>query len=187
MNPCTLLPVLALLTLFAIGAGCIADPTTGTAVPTIRAGAALIAPEALAPYVPSAPAGWRLLAPPSPVVLEEDGAAFVSVTASYLPDSDPNGTGTRSAELVIQDTGGRSVGLRKLVDLLLNAPNDGNGPDRTTLRGRPAFVFSDDLMTRAYLVVADRYVVYIAVTGGSPPDFDAFIAALDLDGLSSLR
>lgn len=155
--------------------------------PPVEADAALIVPRALASYVPPAPAGWRLLAPPSPVSLEEDGAPLVSVTASYLSDGDPNGTGNRSADLVIQDTAGRSVGLRKLVDLLSSAPNDGNGLVRTTLCGQPAAVLSDDQMTRAYLVVADRYVVYLAVAGGTQADFDAFVTALDLDGLSGQR
>jgi len=184
MNPRAPFCVLALLAMLALGAGCSDDPMAGTPAPTVRADTAHIAPEALASFVPPAPAGWRLLAPPSPATLEEEGAALVSVTASYLPADDPNGTGNRSADLTIQDTGGRSVGLRKLADLLSTAPNDGNGLVRTTLRGQPAAVLGDETMTGAYLVVADRYVVYLAVTGGRRADFDAFVTALDIEGLS---
>ena len=179
--------VLALLAILALGAGCVDDPTAGTPAPTVRADAALIAPGALASFVPPAPPGWQLLAPPSPATLEEDGVSLVSVTASYLPADDPNGTGNRSADLTIQDTGGRSVGLRKLADLLSSAPKDGSGLTRTTLRGQPASVLGDETMTGAYLVVADRYVVYLAVTGGTRADFDAFVAALDLEGLAGQR
>ncbi len=181
------LPPLPLLVLLLLGAGCVADPATDPAVQIPRTDTSLIAPEALASYIPPAPAGWRLLAPPAPATLEEDGASLVSVTASYLPDSDPNGTGHRSADLVIQDTAGRSVGLLRLVDHLPDVPADGTDPVRTTLRGQPATVFIDEQMTRAYLVVDGRYVVYLTVTGGIRADFDAFVAALDLEGLSGLR
>ena len=187
MNPSAPFCILALLTILAVGPGCIDNPAAGTPAPSVSADTALIAPEALASFVPPAPAGWRLLAPPSPVTLEEDGAPLVSVTAGYLPADDPNGTGNRSADLTIQDTARRSVGLRKLVDLLPGAPNDGNGLVRTTLRGQPAAVLSDEQMTRAYLIVADRYVVYLAVTGGTRADFDAFVTALDLEGLAGQR
>lgn len=177
----------ALLVLLVLGGGCTADPATDPAVPIARTDTSLIAPEALASNIPPAPTGWRMLAPPAPVTLEEDGAPLVSVTASYLPDSDSNGTGNRSADLVIQDTAGRSVGLLRLVDPLPDAPADGTDPVRTTLRGQPAVVFRDEQMTRAYLVVDGRYVVHLTVTGAEPADFDAFVAALDLDGLSDLR
>ncbi len=187
MHPRTLLPALVLLATLAVGAGCIADPATDPAQPAVRADAALIAPEALASFVPPAPSGWRLLAPPSPVSLEEDGMPLVSVTASYLRDSGPNGTGSTGADLTIQDTGGRSVGLRRLVDRLAAAPADGTVPAPITLRGQLAYVLDDGRMTGAYIVVADRHVVYLAVTGGSRADFDAFVAALDLEGLSARR
>ena len=183
MTPRFLPPALALLVLLVLGAGCTADP----AEPIAQTDTPLIAPEALASYVPPAPAGWRLLAPPAPATLEEDGVSLVSVTASYLPDSDPNGTGRRSADVVVQDTAGRSVGLRRLVDQLPDAPAGGAGPARTTLRGQPAVVLTDEPVARAYLVVADRYVVLLTVTGGMRTDFDAFVAALDLEGLSGLR
>ena len=42
-------------------------------------------------------------------------------------------------------------------------------------------------MTGAYLVVADRYVVCLAVTGGTRADVDAFVAALDIEGLAGQR
>ena len=177
----------ALLVLLVLGAGCTADPATDTAVRIAHTDAPLIAPEALAEFVPPAPSGWRLLAPPAPATLEEDGTSLVSVTAGYLPDSDPNGTGTRSADLVIQDTAGRSVGLLRLVDLVSDEPVDSTHPVRTTLRGQPATIISDDQMTRAYLVVDGRYIVYLTVTGGVQADFDAFVAALDLEGLSGQR
>lgn len=176
-----------LLVLLVLGAGCIAGPATDPAAQIALTDTPLIAPEALASYIPPAPAGWRLLAPPAPATLEEDGASLVSVTASYLPDSDPNGTGNRSADLVIQDTAGRSVGLLRLVDHLPDVPADGTDPVRTTLRGQPAAVFSDEQMTRVYLVVDGRYVVYLTVTGAEQADFDAFVAALDIAGLSGLR
>lgn len=177
----------ALLVLLVLGAGCTADPATETTILTPQTDVPLIAPEALAEFVPPAPSGWRLLAPPAPATLEEDGASLVSVTASYLPDSDPNGTGTRSADLVVQDTGGRSAGLLRLVDPVPAGPVNGTDPVRTTLRGKPAIVVRDPQMTRAYLVVEERYVVYLTVTGRVPGDFDAFVAALDLEGLSGLR
>jgi hypothetical protein len=54
------------------------------------------------------------------------------------------------------------------------------------LRGQPAHVLDDGRMTGAY-IVAGRYVVWLAVTGGTRADFDAFVAALDLEGLSGQR
>jgi len=187
MHPRALLPALVLLSLLAVGAGCTADPARSPTVSTVRADAALTAPEVLASFVPPAPPGWRLLAPPSSVSLEEDGMPLTSVTASYLRDSGPNGTGSTDADLTIQDTGGRSAGLRRLVDRLAAAPADGAAPARTMLRGQPAYVLDDGRMTGAYVVVGDRYVVWLAVTGGTRADFDAFVAALDLEGLAEQR
>jgi hypothetical protein len=182
MHPRALLPVLV-LALFAVGTGCTADPTP----PAVRADAALIAPEALASFVPPAPPGWQLLAPPSPATLEEDGTPLVSVTASYLRESGPNGTGSAGADLTIQDTAGRPVGLRRLVDRLGTASADGAAPARTPLRGQPAYVIENGGVTGAYIIVADRYVVWLAVTGGTRADLDAFVAALDLEGLPAQR
>ena len=187
MQPRSLLPAFLIIALLAVGAGCTVDPATDAPRPAVRADAALIAPEALAHFVPPAPAGWRLLAPPSPVPLEEDGVPLVSVTASYIPESCPNGTGSPGADLTIQDTGGRSVGLRRLVDGLAAAPADGAAPARTTLRGEPAYVLDDGPMTGAYIVVADRYIVWLAVTGGGRSDLDTFVAALDIEGLAAQR
>ncbi len=177
----------AFLVLLVIGAGCTADPAMDPAVQIAQTDTPLIAPEALASYVPPAPDGWRLLAPPAHATLEEDGAPLVSVTASYLPDNDPNGTGNRSADIVVQDTAGQSIGLLRLVGLLPDVPADGTNPVQTTLRGRPAVVLTGEQMIRAYLVVDGRYVVHLTVTGGVQSDFDAFVAALDLEGLSGLR
>ena len=183
------LPVLALVILVA-GTGCVNDPANDSAgatpTPVVRAETALIAAEVLAAYVPPAPPGWQFLAPPSPVLLEEDGGTFVSVTASYISGS-PNGTSGPVADLTIQDTGNRSVGLRRLVDRLALPQADGTAPVPTTLRGQPAFVFTDGPIAGAYLVVADRYVVSLAITDGTRADFDAFVAALDLEGLSEQR
>ncbi|MEN6341427.1 MAG: hypothetical protein ABFC89_02600 [Methanospirillum sp.] len=184
------LSVLALLAILVAGAGCVNDPAHegagATPTPVVRADIALIAPEVLAAYVPPAPPGWQLLAPPSPVSLEEDGAAFVSVTASYLAEG-PNGTSSPVADLTIQDTGGRSVGLRRLVDRLASPQANGTAPVPTTIRGQTAFIFTDGPITGAYLAVADRYIVWLAVTGGTRADFDAFVAALNLEGLSRQR
>ncbi len=48
-------------------------------------------------------------------------------------------------------------------------------------------MFDDGRMTGAYVVVADRYVIYLAVTGGTRADFDAFVASLEIEGLSGQR
>ncbi|HIH04307.1 MAG TPA: hypothetical protein HA263_10850 [Methanoregulaceae archaeon] len=187
MHPRALLPALVLLAMLAVCAGCTGDPAAVTPTPSVRADTALIAPELLAAYVPPAPPGWRLMAPSSPLSLEEGGVPYVSVTASYISDGGPNGTVGPGADLTIQDTAGRSVGLRRLVDRLAAAPENGTAPARTTLGGQPAFMIGDGAVTGAYLVVADRYVVYLAVTEGTRADFDSFVAALDLEGLSGQR
>lgn len=185
MHSRALLPALALLALLAAGAGCTANPATDQSVTAVGTGGALTAPEVLASFVPPAPAGWRLLAPPSPVTLDEGGVPIASVTATYLPDGGPNRTGGTEAEVTVQDTGGRPVGLRRLVDALA-ASTDGS-PTRTSLRGQPAFVLGDGPVPAVYLVVADRYVVRLAVTNGTRADLDAFIAALDIEGLAGRR
>ncbi len=180
--------LLALLVLIAsIAAGCTGDPAAVTPTPAVRADTALMAPEALASHIPPAPPGWHLLAAPSAVSFEEDGAPLVSATANYLADESPDGTVGAGADLTIQDTGGRPVGLRGLVDRLATAGENGTASARTLLRGQPAFVFDDGPVAGAYIVVADRYVVYLAVTGGTRADVDTFVAALDLEGLPGQR
>ena len=170
MNPRALLPALILVALLA--AGCTDDPSRSAPPPT--ATAALVAPEALASYVPPAPAGWRLVAPPSAAVLEENGTVLVSATASYLADD-----GARSADLVLQDTGGRPVGIRRLADTLAAAPG---APAPEALGGRLALVLEDGGVTSAYLVLDDRLVAWIAVPGGTRTDLEPFAAALDPTG-----
>lgn len=175
------LPLIALLVLSLLAAGCIETPLAGDPSPSPGATvpAPLIAPETLAAHVPEGLAGWQLLAPPSSAVLEEDGEPIVSVTASYLSSD-----GTRNADLSLQDTGGRSVGLRRLVDGL---GNETGGAVWATLAGHRALVLEDGAMAGAYLVVADRYVAWIAVTGGARADLEAFANAMDLEGLAARR
>lgn len=186
MNSRTIL-LLILLALLAVGAGCTADPVSGAAAPPVLADAGLIAPEALASFVPPAPPGWQLLAPPSPATLEEGGAPLVSVTASYLAVDAQDGSGDQTVDLTIQDTGGRAIGLRKLLDAALAASSGGSAPVPTEIRGQTAWVLSGEGMTGACVLVADRYVVWLAVTGGTQSDLDAFIAALDLEGLAAVK
>jgi hypothetical protein len=173
--------VLIALALLVAGAGCTADPAADTPAPALRPDPGLIAPETLASFVPPAPAGWRLLAPPSPVVLEEDGIPFVSVTASYV-----SADGARAADLAIQDAAGRPAGLRRLADDLAAGAN-GTPPPPVMLGGRPALTTETGGVASACIVVADRYVAWITVAGGTRPDLEAFAAALDLDGLAGLR
>lgn len=183
--------LLAVLALATFSAGCADDPAAPTG-PSVSPGetpavaGTPVAPEVLARFVPPAPAGWRLEAPPSTMALDEDGMPLLSVTASYTPVTEPNGTAAGDADLVIQDTGGQPIGFRKLVDLLASAPPGTDGLDRTTLRGHRAFEVRDERSASSYILVADRYVVYLSVSG-TPADYDAFVAALDLDGLSRLR
>jgi hypothetical protein len=186
MNSRTIL-LLILPALLTLGAGCTADQASGAVAPPVPADAGLIAPEALASFVPQAPPGWQLLAPPSPATLEEDGAPLVSVTASYLAVDDQEGSGDRTVDLTVQDTGGRSIGLRKLLDAALAMPSGESAPVPTTVRGQAAWVLNGEGMIGACVPVADRYLVWLAVTGGTQADLDAFLAALDLEGLAARR
>ncbi len=184
--------LLAVLALLVLTAGCTddpADPTATTPVPggTPSVSGTPVSPQALVRFAPPAPAGWRLTAPPSTLTLDEDGMPLLSVTASYAPVTTPSGTAAGDADLVIQDTGGQPIGFRKLVDLLASAPAGTDGLNRTAIRGHRAFELRDERSSNAYILVADRFVVYLAVSGGTPADYDAFVAALDLDGLSRLR
>jgi hypothetical protein len=187
MTSRTVTPLLGLLALVALGAGCSSDTAPDIAASTVQADAGLIEPEALASFVPPAPAGWQLLAPPAPSTLEEDGAPLVSVTASYRAVDGQDGSGDRTVDLTIQDTGGRPIGLRRLLDAALVAPAGGSAPVPTTIRGQTAWALSGEGVIGSYILVADRYVVWLAVTGGGQSDLDAFVAALDLERLSAQR
>jgi len=154
--------------------------TPGTPAPVVP-----VAPGDLARFVPEPPPGWRLAAPPSAALLDDDGVPFTSVTAGYLPLEDPDGTGPRGAEITLQDTAGRLAGLREVFDP--GSAAEGDGTDRTILAGHPARVLDGGIVNGACILVADRYAVYLAVTGGSRADLDAFLEALDLDGLAAFR
>ncbi len=177
MHRHALLVAVTLLALLA--AGCSSDPTTVAPPSTPGDRSPLIAPERLAAFVPPAPEGWRLAAPPSAATLEENGTPIVSVTASYVADGD------RSADLVIQDTAGRPVGLRRLADGLMAAP--GGSATVASLRGQPAVVVEDGGLAGEYVVVAGRYVVWCAVAGGTRADLDAFSKGMDIEGLAEQR
>ncbi len=177
MHRHALLVAVTLLALLA--AGCSSDPTTVAPPSTPGDGSPLIAPERLAAFVPPAPEGWRLAAPPSAATLEENGTPIVSVTASYVADDGG------SADVVIQDAAGRRVGLRRLADGLMAAP--GENATVASLRGQPAVVVENGGLAGEYVVVADRYVVWIAVAGGTRADLDAFTRGMDLEELGVQR
>ena len=119
--------------------------------------------------------------------LDEDGFPLTTVTASYVPVTSPNETLAGDVDLVIQDNGGQPIGFAKLLGLLEGAPQSAGVVTRTTVRGHRAYEIRDERSTSLYLVVADRYIVYLAVTDATKADYDAFVAALDLDGLARLR
>jgi len=181
------------LVLLSVSGGCIddtGDPTRALPDPTIAAAPGGVTPvpsDALVRFVPPAPGGWRFLAPPSGMTIDEDGAPLVTVTASYVPVTAPNGTAAGDADLMIQDTGGQPIGLAKLMGLLEGASPSASGLTETRVRGHRAYEIRDERSRSLYLVVADRFIVYLTVTDAGPADYDAFVAALDLDGLTRLR
>ena len=188
-----LLAAVLLLVLAALAAGCIDDaddptrilPESTTAAP--HDGATVVPSDTLARFAPPAPGGWRFLAPPAGMTLDEDGFTLVTVTASYVPVTAPNGTAAGDVDLVIQDNGGQPIGLAKLLGLLESAPQSTGGLTRTTVRGYRAYEVRDERSSSVYIVVGDRSIVYLTVTNARPADYDAFVAALDLDGLARLR
>ena len=187
------LSLLAAVLLLALAAGCIDnadDPTRS--LPTVNAsaphdGASPVPSDALARFAPPAPDGWRFLAPPSAMTLDEDGFPLTTVTASYVPVTSPNETLAGDVDLVIQDNGGQPIGLAKLLGLLESAPQSTGGLTRTTVRGYRAYEVRDERSSSLYIVVGDRSIVYLTVSDARPTDNDAFVAALDLDGLARLR
>ncbi len=183
----------AVLLLVALAAGCIDEaddptrlfPEATSSAPLV--GATPVLSDTLTRFAPPAPDGWRFLAPPAGMTLDEDDSPLVTVTASYVPVTAPNGTATGDVDLVIQDNGGQPIGFAKLLGLLEGAPQSAGVVTRTTIRGHRAYEIRDDRSISLYLVVADRFIVYLAVTDATPADYDAFVAALDLDGLARLR
>lgn len=180
-----------LLVLFLAGvciiAGCTQAPSgqSGKNLP-VNTSITTLDPSALVPFVPPAPQNWVNESEPFGYTLNDNnqGISYSAVSGSYTLAANNSST----AEVIIQDTGGAKVGFRGLWDNLTASEGTQAYTRKVDVKGYPAWeIYEAPDRYASWIAVGDRFMIYVAVNGGSRADFDALVGSINYQGLAALK
>lgn len=168
-------------------AGCTQAPSgqTTKGVP-VNTSIQTLDPSALVPFVPSAPQGWVNETEPFGYTMNDNnqGISYSAASGSYTYAANNSST----AEVIIQDTGGAKVGFRGLWDNLTASEGTSAYTKSVEVKGNPAWeIYEAPDRYASWISVGDRFMIYIAVNGGSRADFDTLTDSINYQGLAALK
>jgi len=156
-------------------------PAAGTTVSGAAKGSVTAVPFAtLIPFLPGAPAGWTADEPAGASWTIEDGQ-WTWATREYSKDD-------ARATILIQDSAYYDVGYWESWDSLVAFETTEGYYKQNKVGGYPAWeVFTKPASYGTWVGVNERFMVYISVEDGSRQDLDAFVNAINYDGIANLK
>ena len=183
------LPVLLVLLLAGacMIAGCTQAPSgqSDKGVP-VNTSIKTVDPSVLIPFIPPAPQNWVNESEPFGYTMNDNnqGISYSAVSGSYISAANNSST----AEVIIQDTGGARVGFRGLWDNLTASEGTQAYSKKVEVKGNPAWeIYEAHDRYASWVSVGDRFMIYVAVNGGSRTDFDTLTGSINYQGLAALK
>lgn len=184
---CLSVLLVLLLTGACMIAGCTQTPSGEPAkgVP-VNTSIKTIDPSVLVPFVPAPPQNWVNESEPFGYTMNDNnqGISYSAVSGSYNNVANNSST----AEVIIQDTGGAKVGFRGLWENLTASEGTQAYTKKAEVKGYPAWeIYEAPDRYASWIAVGDRFMIYVAVNGGSRADFDTLTGSINYQGLAALK
>lgn len=184
---CLAVLLVLLLTGASMIAGCTQVPSGQPAkgVP-VNTSIQTVDPSVLVPFIPPAQQNWVNESEPFGYTMNDNnqGISYSAVSGSYTNVANNSST----AEVIIQDTGGAKVGFRALWENLTASEGTQAYTKKVEVKGYPAWeIYEAPDRYASWIAVGDRFMIYVAVNGGSRADFDTLTGSINYQGLAALK
>lgn len=135
-------------------------------------------------FLPSATSNWEV-GEKNGMMMSSGGEAWSWAEATYTQTTNPD----TSVTVIIQDAAGTTEGYWSIWDTAVAVDTPDYSWKSTTIKGYPAWQFSDKTSDEytLYVGVDERFMVYIDVSNGKADYLTVFGNMIDYSGLAALE